>query len=183
MQYRGAPEEWSNTYDFTGTLPTSDTDWKALAVAVYTTEKTILKPSCELVRAYGYRPDSNVSVAQIDFTVGTPLTPDGTLTIASAEREFSGDQAATVRAQIGVSSTGKKVYIRKYYHAGGLGSGTPDVIVTAMQTAMATHFNTLLAGSLPGGSTLCGPAGQTPFNVLASPLVTTRTLKRRGKRP
>lgn len=182
FQYRGAAEEWSNTYNFNGTQPTTDADWKALALAIYASEKTLYTARCVLVRAYGYEPGNLHSIAQIDFTVGTPLRPPGTLSGAVGD-PMAGDQAAWIRAKVGVSSTGKKVYIRKYYHDGMVENGGDPVMVAGWQSNAQAHAVLMLGGSLPGGATWCSPSGAAGTLPSHSNWPTVRTLKRRGKRP
>lgn len=183
MTYRGAPEEWSNTYHFNGTTPSDDADWKALALAIHSTEKTLYISDVKLVTAYGYEAGTDNSVAQIDFTSGTPLLPAGTYVIGGTAYKWSGDQACWIRAKIGVSSTGKKVYIRKYFHGGSSEPGSPDELDTDLTPLYTAHAVAALGGGWPGGATWCGPQGQAGSVPVVSRYVTTRTLKRRGKRP
>lgn len=181
--YRDQPEEWSNTYHFTGTTPANDADWKALAVAIFNSERTCYVNASKLVRAYGYAAGAAQSTAQIDFTVGVPLRPPGTYANTFPRDWASGDQAATLRAKVGVSSTGKKVYIRKYFHGVVLNSDDQDKIEAGVKTALEAHGALMLGGTLPGGATWCAPQGAAGTQPSASQWITTRTLKRRGKRP
>lgn len=183
MDYRGHDEEWSNTYHFEGDTPANEGEWRTLGLAIYSTEKVILRSDVKLVQLYGYEAGNETSVAQIDLRVGADANIPGTLN-TSGVYPTSGDQAVTMRARIGVSSTGKKVYIRKYYHGSAKNStGTGDPVAPSAVTAMNAHLTALLAGGLPGGAVWCGPQGQEAIDPLVHPWVTTRTLKRRGKRP
>lgn len=180
--YRDQPEEWSNTYHLDGTTPTSDAEWKTLATAIWTSEKTLVAATSVLVRAYGYVAGNEHSVSQIDYSVGTPLLPAGTL-VTTAGNKVAGDQAAWIRARVGTSSTGKKVYVRKYFHDVVVSSPDPEELLATWQTAAVAHATLMLAGSLPGGMKWVGPQGATAVEPSASRYITTRTLKRRGKRP
>lgn len=183
FMYRDAPEEWSNTYHFTGTTPSDEAAWKTLALAIHATEKGCYKPTSVLVRAYGYEAGTEHSVAQIDFSVGTPLLPPGGFTGGTGSPEWAGDQAGWIRAKIGVSSKGKSVYVRKYFHDGKSLPTDSDEINTVLTTAYLDHANAMLSGSLPGGAKWSGPQGQTATLPKVARYVTTRTLKRRGRRP
>lgn len=181
--YRGQPEEFSNTYHLDGTTPTTAAEWKTLATAMWTSEKTLHRSTVVLVAAYGYEAGNNVSVAQIDYTTGTPLLPNGTLLAPGGDTAMAGDQASTLRALVGQSSTGKRVYVRKYFHGGNVQTSSPDLLTSSMLTAMNSHATLMLGGTLPGGMKWVAPQGATPTLPVASIYVTTRTLKRRGKRP
>lgn len=184
MNYRGAPEEWSNTYHFTGTTPTNDAGWQALGDAIYELERTVLRSDVVLVQIYGYEAGNEVSVAQIDRRTGTNALPAGTANVSGGFR-LAGDQAIRLRARRdGNSSKGKKVYGQKYYHGSWANSSTTaDEVPSSIITAMQNLGNHLLDGSLPGGCKWCAPQGQTYALPTPGPYVTTRTLKRRGKRP
>lgn len=183
MTYRTLPEEWSNTYHFSGTTPGTAAEWKTLGLAIHATEKTIYGSDVKLVEIYGYEAGNNISVAQIDMRTGAGALPPGTLSF-SGVNALAGNDVVTCRALIGTGSTGKKVYIRKYFHGSAANSTSPpDGVAPAALTAMTAHLTALLGGGLPGGATWCGPQAQAATVPVAMPWVTTRTLKRRGKRP
>lgn len=181
--YRGAQEEWSNTYHLDGTTPTSDAAWRALAVAIHASEKTCYVADVKLVTAYGYEAGNEHSVSQQDFLTGSNALQPGTLATGSTTFPMSGDQAYWVRALVGVSSTGKKVYVRKYFHGGLTLDTNPDAVHPSARTAALAHATLMLSGSLPGGMKWVAPQGATPTLPTVGQWVTTRTLKRRGKRP
>ncbi len=183
FQYRGKPEEWSNTYHFTGVIPGTDAEWRALAVAVHASEKTCYESGSKLVTAYGYNGLAIASVYQGDFRVGTDALTPGTLVGAATDNLMAGDQAGWLRGHIGASIKGKKVYVRKYYHGGFTSNGLPDSITTATKNAYTAHGQVLKGGTLPGPSTWCAPNAGAIGLTGVSAFVTTRTLKRRGKRP
>jgi len=181
--YRGATEEWSNRYHFSDTAPTTPAAWKTLVDAVAAQEKTILHSGIKIVRAYCYTDTDNDAVTTVDYTaLGAEIT--GTMSVTGAE-VAPGDAAAWIRWHTSkVSTTGKAVYLRKYYH-GALITTTlsdPDTLLPAYKTALQNYGNKLADGTITG-FTLCGPDGTDAGTALVGPFVTTRTLKRRGRRP
>lgn len=181
--YRGVDEEWSNTYHFSGTAPASNTEWKALADAIFSTEKACYQSTTKLVRAYGYLPPLDVSVAQIDYVALGGALPAGTLLTESSDSVMAGDQASMLRAPVGLSTRGKKVYLRKYFHGGTIKQSDPDNIALRTTQGLTAHGAAMIGGGLPGGAKWCSPSGALPTLTQPNAFVTTRTLKRRGKRP
>jgi hypothetical protein len=182
FSYRGAPEEWSNTYHFDGPTPTTDGQWQALGDAIWASERTCVTASVKNAKYYGYAPGNEHSVFQLDLVASGITQTAGTLT-GSGLPAMSGDQAATVRALVGTSSTGKKVYVRKYFHGGLLDGTNNDKISPGMKAAMDAHAAKMLDGTIVGTRKWVAPQGATPTLPATSLWVTTRTLKRRGKRP
>lgn len=182
MPYRGVAEEWSNTYHFDNAAqPSEEGQWSNLALAVWEEERKVLQPSVKLVRAYGYEAGNEQSVAQIEWAGAEPN--DMTGTNGDPGIDMAGDQAVWIRARIGTSSTGKKVYIRKYYHDVPLGAQGGDVIYPATVPKLQALADMLISGTMLGGFTWCGPQGQVATTAFAPNYPTTRTLKRRGRRP
>lgn len=180
--YRDAPEEWSNRYHFSGEPPADQAGWVTLAQALATIEKPCFDTSVTIVRMYGYLADGDDAVAVVDFTV-SPLTPvHGTATLSGDLAP--GDAAGTVRWLTDRrTSKGKPIYLRKYLHGVQQDTTDKDKITAAMLTAYGTYGTALLS---PWGSTtnaLCDSLGVAVTAPHASPWVTTRTLKRRGRRP
>lgn len=182
MMYRGQQEEWSNTYHFTGTQPANAAAWKTLADALIGAEKQLLPASQSYVRAYGYNAGNEHSVAQIDYVALGGALVTGTLTTAGLT-QLPGDAAVQMRALIGTSTRGKKVYIRKYFHGAVVDPSTPDNVQANQKSAINSYLGVLLGGTLPGSFKWSGPQGQEATAVTTPPYITTRTLKRRGKRP
>lgn len=181
--YRGQPEEFSNTYHFSGTVPTTEASWKTLADAIIAAEKLTVTSLVTFVRAYGYEAGNEHSVAQIDYAVPPNTVVAGSYT-APASGAAPGDTVATVRWYTGeLNSRGKKIYCRKYFHNVYVGAPTPDTLITAQSTLFATFGAKMIDGTLPGSVKYCGPQGAVLQAPEVSPWVTTRTLKRRGKRP
>lgn len=181
--YRDLPEEWSNSYDLAGSPPADEAGWRALAVAIHNSERTCYRGNNQLVAAYGYVDGQAHSVAQIDFRAGANALQAGTLVGSSYDLAWAGDQAGWLRGHVGTSSTGKKVYVRKYFHGGQSSVGDPDELTQQARDAYMAHGQVMKSGSLPGGLTWCAPDGGAIGLTATSRYVTTRTLKRRGKRP
>lgn len=182
--YRTQNEEWSNTYHFSGTTPADAAAWKTLADAIAAQEKTILHVNTSVVKAYGYEAGNDHSVAQIDYTVA-PNTPVAGLfnTPPSAQLQC-GDVAACVRWYTGRTNTrGRKVYVWKYFHGAWRASTDVDTLDSGYRTLLGTFAAKMIDGTLPGSFKYCAPQGQALSAPYVLPYLTTRTLKRRGKRP
>lgn len=180
--YRGLQEEYSNTYHFTGDTPSNEAGWKTLADAVIASEKTMFKSDHQFVRAYGYQAGNEHSVATIDYVAlgGTLVT--GSLTPGSGESPIFGDAAIVLRGlRAGKNSKGRNTYCFKYFH--GVFNTGNDNVNTTQKAAVLAHGQKMIAGTLPGGARWCAPQAQEILNVSVMPYITTRTLKRRGKRP
>jgi hypothetical protein len=182
--YRGLPEEFSNKYHFSGGSPANLSQWEVLARDLATLEKTTVPSSVKFVRAYGYQAGIEHSVAQVDLVNPGPIIW-GTFTPTDADAVCSGDVAATIRWNTGqLNSRGKKIYCRKYMHAVYHAAGDPDAVMAAQKTALQTFAGKLIDGtSWSGLYKYCGPQGAVLSTPLVDNFLTTRTLKRRGKRP
>lgn len=185
--YRGNnTEEWSNTYALSGATPTDSAAWRTLFDALVAEEKKLYHSTSQVVGGYGYDKipaKGDHAIYAIDLTVAPNSPVNGTLPDAG-NPSFSGDQAAWVRWGLDrFSSTGKRVYLRKYFHDGDRGTASPDVIATAYKTALNAFGTKMLDGSFAGGRHITDKNSATPIGSGASSYVTTRTLKRRGKRP
>lgn len=187
--YRGdAAEEFSNTYHLTGSIPADDTAWKALADALITQEVKCYPAVVAVVRAYGYDSDADDATAVWvhDYLAAAASVP-GTLSPGSGQYT-AGDVAVWVRWKTSrLNSKGKAIYLRKYFHspivAGGSGGGS-DSVLTAQKTLLAAFGTKLRDGTFLDGRTITA-RGHTDVITASgnSAWVTTRTLKRRGKRP
>lgn len=96
--YRGAPEEWSNTYAFTGATPADSSAWKVLFDALVVEEKKLFVPSCSVVAGYGYdgipsTGDHAIWSVDMDVSPNSPVVG----TLATSSVYMAGDQAAWVR--------------------------------------------------------------------------------------
>lgn len=183
FKYRGKDEEWSNSYHFSGSTPSSDAGWKTLFDAVIAEEKKCYTSMCKVVRAYGYEAGNEHSVAQVDYAAA-PLTPiEGTFTlVGSGSYIQAGDAAAWIRARTpNKNSRGKWIYIRKYMH--NVYANQDGLLAPDQKTAMEAFGAKLVSGTLPGNFKWVAPQGAEGGPIAVSAYVTTRTLKRRGKRP
>lgn len=181
--WRGNNEDWSNGYYLNGTAPTDRASWEALFKALWLQEEPFHRGQ-RLVKAYGYAdPNGNVTIGRDYIAV-----PDGTIAVSTGSALTTGgtvlslEQASLMKARCGYTSKGKPRYVMKFFH----GTKVSDADTVAW-VAPGAGLTALLAGwtngSLPGSAKLCRPDGQVCETPTVSNFVTTRTLKRRGKRP
>ena len=189
LTYRGDPtEEYSNQYWFTGSVPSSSAAWKTLYDALIAQEKTVYVSEVSVVRAYGYGSDADDAVAVDSYDyLGAAAAVAGTGTLGSGA-VMNGDSAVWVRWKTSrLNSKGKAIYLRKYYHPAQatLSNTGSDTVLPAQVTELTALGAKLRDGSFLDGRTLTarGHSSDVLVSHLASPYVTTRTLKRRGKRP
>jgi hypothetical protein len=182
--YRDNPnEEFSNTYHFVSPPPGDDPSWMVVLNDVVAAEVAISPADTKVVRAYGYDSDDPNAhhVFAHDFTVPGP-PPNGTHAGPAGAFRMAGDQAAMIWWKTSrLSVKGKPVYLRKYWHNGWISSTiSADAIDGSWHTDLinyATVINTIHGGL----RSRTHPDGVVAHS--ASQWVTTRTLKRRGKRP
>lgn len=190
FSYLGDPtEEFANTYFFSGSTPADATAWRALFDALVTQEKTVLLDNTAIIRGYGYDSDAadRTAVWSVDLRVSPEVTVGGTLATTGKD-VMPGDTAVWLRWKTSrVTMKGKPIYLRKYYHPGlrAASPTSPDTVDPAQVTALNALGTKLMDGTFLSSRKLVGP-GHTD-DVLTSrscsPYFTTRTLKRRGKRP
>lgn len=181
--YRDQPEEFSNRYHFNGAMPDTWLNWKIFMDFLNAEERKIYTNDVTIVRGYGYVNDDSPAVAVIDYTVPPATVVPGTLAHTD-QPKAPGDIAATVRWETGqLNSRGRKIYLRKYYHGVVLDFADFDKLDGNQKAAINTLAGVLTNGTMPGGAVLAGPHGVTAGAHLVNQFVTTRTLKRRGKRP
>lgn len=179
--YRGIKEPWSNTYHFSGTTPTTDAAWRALADAIWGEERKMLRPDVKFRGYLGYQAGNEHAVSIKDLLADGETQTAGQNPVTTPASAASGDVAFWVRwATPQRTSRGKRIYLRKYFH--GIGHNL-DALQAETLAAANTYAAKMTDGSLPGGFKVCGPQGATAGTAFVSPNVTTRTLKRRGKRP
>jgi hypothetical protein len=183
--YRGdTQEEWSNTYHFRQAPPATSADWKSFADAFINEEKPLYHPHCHVTRAYGYDTDDAkpVSVWGYDYGLAGEEVPG---TGGGGDTNFAGDQAAMLWWKLDhKNSRGKYVYLRKYMHDGEVLAGASDDLAVATKAAYELFVANLWSNPTPAGGGIRARTGTWPVIAAGvSPYVTTRTLRRRGKRP
>lgn len=186
MPYRNeTDEEWSNKYWFTGVVPPDDTAWQNLFTAVANLEKACFPADTSIVRAYGYdNSDEHSPAVWVNNLeeLGTPI--QGTLVKNANEYDLAGDQAAMVWWKTSRrNARGKWIYLRKYMHGGVGTQADGDAIGPSMLAPLGNLALNLSNGTLDGGRIIRSAAQDEVIQEAeASAWVTTRTLKRRGKR-
>lgn len=178
--YRGKAERWANEYTFAGTAPPDKAGWDALADAVWAAEKGVFGSSVKRAQYYGYTGLEPPAVAGRAYDVVTaPQT--GTMVTPSGGIRPSGDVAVVVRFRVGQNVKGRPRYIFKYYHGTPMPDG--DSLSSTQIAAIVTALTPLRDGTLPQAYKLCAPDNTLAGVPEVKPYFTTRTLKRRGKRP
>lgn len=184
--YRGAVEEYSNQYWLTGSEPADPTAWRALFDAMVAQEKKVYPPTTEVVGGYGYysSDEDDHSVWSVDLTV-SPDTPVVGTCSQAAGTQIPGDTAAWVRWKTSrLNTKGKAIYLRKYFHDVLMNSSARDEVQASFKTAALAFAVKLYDGSLVDGRKIRSLHNdETIIAHGVSQYTTTRTLKRRGKRP
>lgn len=184
--YRGDPnEEFSNTYHFTGSVPADSTAWAALAAALAAEEKAVYSADVSIIRYYGYATDNPADAAVWSSDIsGAPIA--GTLT-PTGGAQMAGDCAVWVRWKTSrLNSKGKAIYLRKYFHDvfATISGSNADTVLAAQKTQLDELGTDLMDGTFLDGRTITARGHTDTITARASSTyVTTRTLKRRGKRP
>lgn len=185
MTYRSdTGEEWSNKYWFTGTPPTTTAAWDTLTNQLAQQEKACYRSAVEIVRLTAW--DSNdpgaFSVYNKDLEALAATIP-GTLP-DEVGFEMAGDQAGMLEFKLErKSSRGKWVYLRKYFHGGFQAAGDADYVSAATQDAYTAFGSAISTGLGTGGHVLRSQKQDEVIQQnITSPYMTTRTLKRRGKK-
>jgi hypothetical protein len=180
--YRGQPEEWSQGYHVSADYDDA-ADFNAAMddFRVYTAD--VLSAATYFSRFLGYHDLSpghshdfvhDIRSSNLTGAMSTSgLTP------------CPGDDAVWVRWKMGhLSSRGKPVYLRKYFHDCYVDEdGDPDAIASAYQSALGI-WGTQMYNDTGNGHPIADKDGTRPSSTLdVSTWITTRTLERRGKRP
>ena len=184
--YRGDnTEQWSNRYWFQGAPPGPSSAWESLFEQLVAVERACYTPGTSVIGGYGY--DDNTDGAHAIWSIdleSTSETLPGTLVVTPGN-QMAGDQAGMIEWQTQrKNSRGKWIYLRKYFHGGGTNPTDPDRIGPETQAAYDVLVQKLRDGSWSSGRIIRSQKQDETFNwASSSPFVTTRTLKRRGKRP
>jgi hypothetical protein len=181
--YRGAREQYSNKYHFAGPAPGDAASWLTLSNSIWNVLKSCFPANTTHVASYGYTDGDNPSVWSHDYTVPGP-PPTGTLPAPTGWFP-PGDTAAWVRWTTDKrNSKGKIVYCRKYFHQVAAKSANENDEVAADQHAQLQAFaQTCVDGTISSVFHVCTPDGHLGSAPAVGTYLTTRTLKRRGKRP
>jgi hypothetical protein len=187
MSYRGdANEEYSNTYMLSGGTPADSNAWRVLFDALVLEEKKLYRSVVSVVGGYGYNKvpgPGDSAVWSVDLTVSPNAPVPGTYAGASADT-LSGDTACWVRWGLDRFNTkGKRVYLRKYFHPAYREMGQYDQTAVSYVTALNAFGVKMRDGSFAGSRIITDRLGTAVVGSASSAYVTTRTLKRRGKRP
>lgn len=188
FSYREAPEEWSNTFFFNGTIPATPASWKHLADLVIAAEKTCWDSNVTAVRAIGHKAGDSVAVWSYDYLAVSEEVP-GTFAPGAGGHQCPGDAAAWVRWSTDqLTSKGKPIYLRSYFHnVYSEQTGTDwDKVLAGQKTAYQAYGDAWIAGFDDADGVThhrAGPRGASGLVALAGEYVTTRTLERRGRRP
>jgi hypothetical protein len=178
-----AGEEWSNRYHFQGDAPSDAAGWRDLCDDFATLEKATLTTQVSIIRFLCYESDGSSTVYSYDLAAFGGVVAGTWALGAGSQGWVSGDVAYLIRWNTGrLSSKGKPVYLFKYYHGGASSDSDRDKPPASLEAVMATFGNTVRSssGSWPG---LADKNGDEPVGYLAETYLTTRTLKRRGRRP
>lgn len=178
-------EEFSNHYLLSGATPADDTEWNALFTALSNQERSLFAAGVEIVRAYGYNSpaDNAVAVWAKDLTVAPNSPLPGQLSAVGIDG-LPGDVAFWVRWNLDRRNTrGRPVYLRKYFHGAFFNTTDGDEMEPSQKAAAADFADALYDGTFYQSRTVVDKLGNVPIGKAVSTYVTTRTLKRRGKRP
>ena len=184
MPYRGSPEEWSNKYHFVGDAPSDDAGWDSLREAIVDLERTCYGTFVKVVRVYGYDDTDHDATYIYEYASGSE--PTGSISAITGSTFAPGDAAAWCRWKTArVNSHGRPIYLRKYFHGVTVyasTSGDTDELNVTWTTAADAFIDNVngVSGDWPG---IAGPDGVAPGASSRSTYITTRTLKRRGRRP
>lgn len=183
--YRANPnEQFSHDYTFgPQNIPSTDTQWEAMANAIRQAERPIYNSQVKWIKAicYAHNEPHTAHLFQTNWA-GAGDLQTGTFTPAATDVKGAGDQASCVQWLSSARSVrGKPIYFRKFHHEPYIVAGGGDSLATDYVAALNTYV-VYMSTYLGGQYSTKYPTG-TIVGYQALPYVTTRTLKRRGKRP
>lgn len=171
FQFRGGSEQFANVYHFDANITATQAQAEALIDALKTLEAPVHSTTITFktgrVWEVGGTPAQNETIALKDLSGGGSLPHTNPM-----YREL----AVVVRLDTGRnSSTGRKIYLRKFIHAGALGGGSAATtegtlaIAGAQKTPFLTYGNAIreVAPAVDQIWTLEAPGGQNLANNAA----------------
>jgi hypothetical protein len=174
--YRGATKQFSNSYFFNGSVPSTDALWDDVFDAVVAAEKACYLSGTVIVGAHGYGPTSDVALANKAYTTA------GTGGFSGASR-VPGDCAAILRmATTGMSEKNHVIYVFSYFHGvyNATSPGDGDTLLAAQRTAITNYADGWLTGLAAGARTIkrCTPSGELTTGKLVDPFIGHRDFPR-----
>lgn len=166
-------------------VPASTAIWESLATAVVTQEIAGLTTDTQIERTTGHIPGTPpVLVWEFDWVPPGEGGLAGQWVPSAGDVQTPGDTAGWVRyGTTQKNKLGKPIYLRNYYHGVYWGLNRDE-----WSPSQKGHFDTLgqmfVTGFNVQGTIFrrAGPRGAVAQNHASSTWLTTRTLKRRGKR-
>lgn len=194
--WRGAAHRWSTTYFLSGSTP-SGGDFATLAGQLVAMESEILytapTDSGGFLEARGYGTGGGAP-AYVDSygeltTPSTWVAYSGSAWAAESEPQYENAAEVAMLLRIplaGLSSTGKPVFGRKFYHSvpvsNSPGTADPDILSTTI-TALQAELALLNNGSLTGGRRVISNNGRLPSsNPVVEPFFGNHQMPRGRKR-
>lgn len=184
MPYRASTdEEFSNTYELKDPPPQTPQEWSALTDSLIAHEEPIYPAFVHFLRVYGYNtsdPKAHHVYAHDYEQAGQIHT--GTYVPSANENVGAGDQASVVEWRTDqVGQKGKPIILKKFHHTPYINAaGSSDELGTQYKAQLDIYASSM-QGVWGGPFTINHPGNIISASAL--PYVTTRTLKRRGKRP
>lgn len=181
--YRDDPlEEFSNTYHFLGQPPITTAEWDSLATQVWNMEKPCFDNTVHLVRAVGHNSSDPGAVAVYEHDYTTPGPPPAGTGVFGSGQPTPGDDASVIQWLTNIKSVrGKPIYLRKYFHRPYIQPLKPDSLDPGYLNAIGVYAQGFINTPVWGGLTNAKRTAAI-VSIVVQGEVTTRTLKRRGKR-
>jgi len=189
--FQGQLEQWANVYhyDVDGTSPLPNADGNDLIDDIVAAEKAIHAPAVAFKTARVW--ETGGTPAENETLIIRDLTGNGSMT--AAETNIWQEACVVVAWDTGRNtSTGRKIYLRKFVHSGGLptvvgGTQTGQAALTAAQkgpfTTYGQNIRVLTLATAAVQARLEAPGGQNADTAPVSVLdyLHTRQFRRRKK--